>query len=133
MLEVLKRSGLSNILFICTRYFGGTLLGAGGLVHAYTKSAVDTLAAVQRVELIPCSIFKCSFSYGVWAKAEKALGDAGYAFEDVTYTDSVEASVCVTSGREDAFAEHVTSLSLGKTQPELIGQKLTEVPVPAKT
>jgi uncharacterized YigZ family protein len=129
MLEVLKHSMLSNVLFICTRYFGGTLLGAGGLVHAYTKSAADTLGAAQRIELIPCSLFRCPFSYGVWAKAEKALGEAGYAFEDITYADDVSAVVCVTEGREEAFAEHVKSLSLGKTCPILLGQKLTEVPV----
>lgn len=128
MLDVLKRSGLSNVLFICTRYFGGTLLGAGGLVRAYTKSAADTLGAAQKIELIPCSLFRCPFSYGVWAKAEKALGDLGYVFEDITYEDGVSAVVCVTSGREEAFAEHVNSLSLGKTRPEPLGRKMAEVP-----
>lgn len=129
ILEVIKRSGLSNVLFICTRYFGGTLLGAGGLVHAYTKSAADTLGAAEKVELIPCSIFACSFSYGIWAKAEKVLGDSGYVFEDVTYADDVAASVCVIAGSEQAFLEHAASLSLGRTQPVLLGQKLMEIPV----
>jgi uncharacterized YigZ family protein len=129
MLEVIKRSGLTDVLFICTRYFGGTLLGAGGLVHAYTKSAADTLSAAQKVELIPCSSFKCAFSYGVWAKAEKALIDAGYVFEDVAYADGVTAVVCVLSGKEDMFIEQVKSLSLGKTAPVFLGRKLTEAPV----
>jgi uncharacterized YigZ family protein len=128
MLEVIKKSGLSDVLFICTRYFGGTLLGAGGLVRAYTQSASDTLAAAQKIELIPCSIFKCTFSYGVWAKAEKVLGDAGYAFEDITYADDVAVTVSVLAGKEQAFKEQVQSLSLGKTAPALLGQKLAEVP-----
>ncbi len=129
MLEVLKHSGLSDVLFICTRYFGGTLLGAGGLVRAYTKSAADTLQAAQKVRLISCSVYRCSFSYSVWAKAEGVLLDSGYIFEDIKFTDVVCTAVCVAAGDEDAFIEHVNNLSLGKTIPELIGQKMIEVPI----
>lgn len=128
MLEVLKRSGLSDVLVICTRYFGGTLLGAGGLVRAYTKITADTLKAAQKVELLNCSVYKCIFSYNVWAKAESVLRDSGYIFEDVTFADGVTAVICVTAGNEGAFAEHIKNLSLGKTVPEVSGQRLIEVP-----
>lgn len=128
ILEVLKRSGLSDLLFICTRYFGGTLLGAGGLVRAYTKSAADTLQAAKRVRLISCSAYNCVFPYDIWARIENVLRDLGYILEDITYTDGVSAVVCAAAGQEGAFIEHVKILSLGRTVPEPIGQKLIEVP-----
>jgi uncharacterized YigZ family protein len=129
MLEVLKRSGLSDVLFICTRYFGGILLGAGGLVRAYTKSAADTLHAAQKLKLITCGVYKCVFPYGVWAKAESVLRDLGYILLDITFTDVVGAAGCVAAGSEAAFIEHIKNLSQGKTIPEPAGQKLIEVPI----
>lgn len=129
MLEVLKRSGLSDVLFICTRYFGGTLLGAGGLVRAYTKSAADTLQAAQKVKLLSCSTFKCVFPYSVWAKAESVLRDAGYIFEDIIFADEVGAVICVAAENEEMFFDHIKNLSLGKTIPEPAGQRLIEIPV----
>lgn len=129
MLDVIKKSGLSGVLVISTRYFGGTLLGAGGLVRAYTKSAADALEAAQKVELVRCSVFKCVFSYEIWAKAENALKNAGHTFEGIEFTNDVTASVRVTGGSEESFKKQVTSLSLGKVSPMLIGEKLVEVPV----
>ncbi len=128
MLDVIKKSGLSDVLVISTRYFGGTLLGAGGLVRAYTRSASETLEAAPKVRLIPCSLYKCSFPYGVWAKAENVLVGAGYTFEDITFTQDVTADVCVTAGGEDAFLELIKNVSLGKSVPELLCHKLKEMP-----
>lgn len=129
ILDVIKKSGLSDVLVISTRYFGGTLLGAGGLVRAYTQSAADTLGAAQKVKLVPCSIFKCVFSYETWSKAENALKNAGHTFENIEFTNDVTAAVCVIGGREDSFLKQVTSLSLGKVTPVLSGEKLLEIPV----
>lgn len=126
MLEVIKKSGFSDVLIISTRYFGGTLLGTGGLVRAYTRSAVETLEAAQKVELVPCNIFSCTFSYNAWAKAEKQLLDAGYLLDDVQYSSDVYAKICVIDGHEDAFNHHITNLSLGQITPIHIGQKQTE-------
>lgn len=129
MLEVLKRTGLSDVLVISTRYFGGTLLGAGGLVRAYTKSAADTLEAAQKVKLAPYNVFKCVFQYNVWAKAENVLRDADYIFEDITFTNDVSAVMCVAAGSEETFTDLIKNVSLGKTTPEHLGQKLIEVPI----
>ena len=123
MLEVIKKTGLSDVLVICTRYFGGTLLGSGGLVRAYTESASQTLSAAKKIRLIPCSLYECTFAYTVWAKAERALADAGYPLDRIDYSDEVTAQVCVADGEETCFFDHVTSLSLGKTVPHLIGHK----------
>lgn len=129
MLEVLKKSGVSDVLVVCTRYFGGTLLGAGGLVRAYTQSAADTLGAAQKVALIPCSVFMCAFPYAVWAKAEKPLCEAGYAPDDIRYSDDVQVTFSVSGGSEAAFMHLIASISLGKTTPVPVGQRLAERPI----
>lgn len=127
MLDVIKKSGISNVLVICTRYFGGTLLGTGGLVRAYTQSAAETLGAAVKVRLMPCSVYRCVFSYETWAKAENALKNAGLSCENIEFTDEIIASICVASGSEEAFLVLIQNLSLGKAVPELLCHKLIEV------
>lgn len=126
MLEVIKRSGLSNVLTVSTRYFGGTLLGAGGLVRAYTQSASSSLEEAQKVKVVPCSVFSCDFAYNIWDKAERRLRDAGYALSEIQYLTEVNVQISVDDGEEDALNEMVTSLTLGKSQLIPLGQKRVE-------
>ena len=126
MLDVIRKNGLANVLIICTRYFGGILLGAGGLVRAYTQSAADTLAAAPKAERIPCRVYTCAFSYTDWARAEKTLTDAGYILDDTNFAGDVTAAFFVLDGQDDAFAAHVTQLTLGRTLPVLMGEKFIE-------
>ncbi len=126
MLEVIKRSMLTDVLFICTRYFGGILLGAGGLVRAYTKSAADTLSTAQRIELIPCGVYACAFPYNVWVKAEKSISASGYVAENVRYGEQVAVDICVYEGCEEAFLEFINSVSLGRVHPVFLERKQAE-------
>ena len=126
MLEVLKRSGLSDVLVVSTRYFGGTLLGAPGLVRAYSQSAADTLAAAPKVTLIPCSSYSCSFDFAAWARVQLPLGKSGYIIDDVSYTDAVCVRFLIREGDEDRFLEQIRNLTLGQTVPEYISTQLME-------
>ena len=126
MLDVINKNGLADVLVISTRYFGGILLGAGGLVRAYTQSAADTLAAAPKAERVPCRVYMCTFSYADWAKAEKKLMDAGYILDSSDYKSDVSATFCVLSDQTDAFLSHITQLTLGRTQPVLLGERFTE-------
>ena len=115
MLEVIKKSGLSDVLVISTRYFGGTLLGAGGLVRAYTRNAADSIEAAVKIEVIECAAFDCELDYNTWAKAEKLLHDAGFMINDINFTDRVKLQLGAMPGCEDALEKLVTSVSLGRT------------------
>ncbi len=129
MLEVLKKSGVQNVLAVCTRYFGGTLLGAGGLVRAYTQSTAQTLNDAPKVELVPCSVYSCEFDFAVFSRVQTPLQNAGYLFDDITYAASVTALISVVSGNEDAFLKHVQNLTQGQTIPKLIGQRRMSVDI----
>ena len=126
MLEVLKRSGLTDVLVVSTRYFGGILLGAPGLVRAYTQSAADTLEAAPKVELVPCRVYGCTFDFAAWARVQTPLTQAGYAVDDISYTDAVRVRFLIHQGMEDRFLHHVQNLTQGQTVPEYIGDRMME-------
>lgn len=129
MLEVLKKSGVQNVLAVCTRYFGGTLLGAGGLVRAYTQSIAQALEQAPKVDLVPCSIYCCEFDFAAFSRVQAPLQNAGYLFDDIIYTSSVKTQISVVSGSEDAFLWHVQNLTQGRTVPQLVGQRRMPVDV----
>jgi|AGTN01.2.fsa_nt_gi Uncharacterized conserved protein len=129
MLEALKKSGLADALVVCTRYFGGTLLGAGGLARAYTRSAADTLDAAQRVRIVACEVFRCDFDFAAWARAEKALRSAGFEAGGVQYAASVSAEYCIGAGEEPEFLQAVANITQGKTSPVPLGSRLTEIDI----
>ncbi|MGI5919881.1 MAG: IMPACT family protein [Christensenellales bacterium] len=126
MLEVLKRSGLTDVLVVSTRYFGGILLGAPGLVRAYTQSAADTLKAAPKVELVPCRVYNCTFDFASWARVQTPLTQAGYVADDVSYTDAVRVRFLIQQGMENRFLNHVQNLTQGQTVPEYIGDHMME-------
>jgi uncharacterized YigZ family protein len=115
MLDVIKKNGLSDVLVVSTRYFGGTLLGAGGLIRAYSNSASSALLAAQRIEVITCNVFETTFSYATWSKAQKLLEERGFMLGSVDFTDTVRASLLALPGEESALDKLVTSVSLGKS------------------
>lgn len=129
MLEVLKKSGLQNVVAVCTRYFGGTLLGAGGLVRAYTQSIAQTLEETPKVMLVPCSIYQCDFDFAVFSRVQTPLLSAGCQFDDISYTQTVKATISVVSGNEDNFLKLIQNLTQGQCTPQLTGQKRMPIDV----
>ncbi len=71
--DALCGSGMVDALVIVTRYFGGTLLGTGGLVHAYSTVTTDALRSAQRVEMCPCITYETVYSYADHATFERLL------------------------------------------------------------
>lgn len=115
MLDVIRKNGLTNVLVVSTRYFGGTLLGSGGLVRAYTSSASEAIAAAQKVEVITCNVFETVFSYPDWSKAAGLLEDAGFTVTDTDFSDTVRAAISALPGSESKLVELVTSVTLGQS------------------
>lgn len=117
MLEALKHSGLTNVLAIVTRYFGGTLLGAGGLVRAYTQSVAEAVKGAQRILRKPYCVFEMELPFPLWGKAEAKLLDAGHKLKDTAYTSCVQAAFYVEPKEREAFLKLMAELSAGKVVP----------------
>lgn len=129
VLEVLRKEGLSDVVVVVTRYFGGVLLGAGGLVRAYGKSARLGVDAAERVERLLCGIYSVKTDYSAYGKLQYAVMEGGYMLRDTLFTDSVELIVGVEQSRQSAFEKLITEASFGRNVPELTSTEYVEKPV----
>lgn len=131
MLEVLRRREITDTLAIVTRYFGGTMLGAGGLIRAYggaVSAAVDAIGVVERK---PLSVQILVASYDDAGRIENALRASDYALSDVAYTTEVRFELVMEPDQVDGFTHWVGELTNGDIQPSDGGTRYVEVPAPS--
>ncbi len=114
MLEVLKKENLQKAAVVVTRYFGGVLLGAGGLVRAYSTAARLGVEAAGIVRMTPCRRFTLTAVYSDAGRIENALQQAGVQPENTVYTDSVTLVFSVESDRADALCAALKDLTAGR-------------------
>lgn len=124
MLEVFRREGVENVVCVVTRYFGGVLLGTGGLLRAYTKSAKDALdaagiAAVRRWVKLETV---CPYSLLERMKTECMALEG--AVSDVEYGADVRMSFLLPEAKAEAFCARVTELSAGQSSAKAVGEEL---------
>lgn len=114
MLDVLKGSGATNLMVTVTRWFGGTLLGTGGLVKAYSQSVKDLLAEIQFEELVEKSSFAFETDYGFYKTAKKIL--EGFSISELKedFSDSVRISGMIPSADLPALSAQIFDKSSGK-------------------
>ena len=119
MLEVLIGEQVKNVLVVVTRYFGGTLLGTGGLVRAYSKSTKEGLLAAGIVERILYSRINVTVSYDLSGKVQYEAMQGGHIVEDTVYTDSVCFKLLVKVSDADRFIKNITNVTNGRAQTEV--------------
>lgn len=105
ILDVLKGQDIKNTLIIVTRYFGGTLLGTGGLVRAYGKGAKAGIEAAGLIEKMKVCLFTLEMTYPLSGKVQYLLNDQQYIIRQVDYTEVVRFVVEVEAGCEETFVE----------------------------
>lgn len=103
ILEVITGSAITNVLIVVTRYFGGVLLGTGGLVRAYSTSARDALQGAQKVLMCSCEEFNIECDYSNFDKLSRLVTDSGGLVQNTDFTDKVSLSVMFKSVDVDAF------------------------------
>ncbi|MCI8806976.1 MAG: YigZ family protein [Oscillospiraceae bacterium] len=129
MLAVFQKEGVTNVCCVATRYFGGVLLGAGGLVRAYTQSAKDALDAagisvVRRwVELA----VDCPYSF--LERVKLACAAQGGAVGEIEYAAAVTVRALLPEGGVEAFQAQMTELSAGGIRAVELGEVFRPVPV----
>ena len=128
MLEVLRREGVTNAVCVVTRYFGGVLLGAGGLLRAYTKSAKDALdaAGISVVRRWVEAELPCSYSASERLKTQVAA--AGGVVTDTQYGASVTIRALVPEELAGDFCARITDATNGTVSAKLTGEALRAVP-----
>jgi len=127
MLEALRHSGLTDVLAVVTRYFGGVLLGTGGLARAYTQAVTQAIAAARQVRVQPVSVMRASLPFALWGRAQAQLLAAGHAVAQVNYAQDVAVRLHVLPGREDELQALLAELSAGAVRAELIGREEVDI------
>lgn len=129
MLEVFRREGVTNVVCVVTRYFGGVLLGTGGLLRAYTKSAKDALdaAGVSAVRRWVSVALPCS--YALLERMKAAVTAAGGVVSDLEYGADVVLRALLPEECAEPFRTQVRDLSAGAVEVTVTGEALRAVPV----
>ncbi len=123
VLEVIRKSGCDDCVVVVTRYFGGILLGAGGLVRAYANAAALALDAAHIVTYEEYSVFSLSCDYGEYNKINFELELANAIIDKCDFSDKVNMVFAVKSTESDKVCKKIAELSGGKLVPEALGQR----------
>ena len=129
MLEVLRRRGVTNAVCVVTRYFGGVLLGTGGLLRAYTQSTADALdaAGVAVVRAWTEAEARCSYAQAERMKTEAAA--LGAVTEDVVYGADVTLKLLIPREKTEAVKARLFDASAGSVRLAVTGGSFRAVPV----
>ena len=129
ILNVLEREGVQDVLCVVTRYFGGILLGAGGLCRAYTKAAKDALDDAGISELRPWSVLRLDCPYALFERVKLELEKHSGLLRDTDYSAEIAMTVLLPEPEESAFAAALRELSAGSLCPERTGTELHGVKI----
>ena len=123
VLDIIRKNGLTDTAIVVTRYFGGTVLGTGGLVRAYTASA---LGAVENAEIITYDVYvtlTIETTYSDYQKFSPVFTEFGYRSEDVRYTDKVMLTGRVKKSNSDDLIDKLIQTTSGRVKVQIIDEK----------
>ena len=123
VLDVLLKEDVTDCVVVATRYFGGTLLGTGGLVRAYSHTAKIALDAGGIVTMKLCAVLKVTCDYNFYGRLNSLIPEMGGAIDDTEFADNVTVTFEIPVGEADKFDAKLVDMSFGKLKSEKIGEK----------
>lgn len=122
ILDIIRKKGLTDIVVVVTRYFGGTLLGTGGLVRAYSSSAIS---AIEEAEIITYDLYnEISFSatYSDYQRILPVLSEFQFRDEDTIFLENVELHGRIANKDLQAFQAKLTEITSGRSNIEVLSE-----------
>ena len=113
MLNVFQREGVTNVVCVVTRYFGGILLGAGGLTRAYSKGARDALCAAGYAVMGQWAVVSIPCTYAMLERVKLEVAAQDGTVDDTEYGADIRLTVSLPAEQVDALQERLTELSAG--------------------
>lgn len=129
MMQVLQREQLYNVVCVVTRYFGGILLGAGGLVRAYTKGAKIAVDAAGKSMKRVWSVLYVPCPYTFYERIKLEVAAFGGIIRDTQFGAEVELEILVAQPQLQAFTERLTDMTAGVVEVMETGQEYRAFPV----
>ncbi len=122
VLDVLRKSGVSDAVVVVTRYFGGILLGAGGLVRAYSKAARLAVAEARVITREKCAVWSLACSYSDYPRFLAEFPKFGAAVGETAFAEAVTVSFTVRAEAETPLLARIREMSGGSAEPRKIGE-----------
>ena len=122
IMDTLIRSETENALIIVTRYFGGILLGSGGLVRAYSRSAADALSAAGSVTMTPCAEIEFVTDYTRFGGIEGFVRKNS-TVRNIEFLENIKFNCLVETKKADAFIADIIERTDGRSAPHMIGEE----------
>ena len=125
VLDIIRKNGCTDVVIVVTRYFGGTLLGTGGLVRAYTSAA---LGALEEAEIVRYDIYtslELSVSYSDYGKITAILADHGFRTESTVYDTGITLDGSIIKTGLEEFKSALIEATAGRIEIEIIGEEFS--------
>ena len=116
VLDVINKAVLTDVCVVVTRYFGGVLLGASGLVRAYSQACSLAVAAARKMEMCECSRVSFSCDYTLYGRVSYLLPEFGVITEKEDFADTVNLSVLCKSELVEELKRKLTDVSNGQLE-----------------
>ena len=129
MMQVLQREELYNIVCVVTRYFGGTLLGAGGLVRAYTKGAKIAIDAAGRSMKRVWSVLYIPCPYNYYERVKLETEAMGGIIRKTDFGAEVELEILIARDQAQAYLDKITDMTAATVEGLLVGQEYRAFPI----
>ena len=129
MVQVLQKEQLYNVVCVVTRYFGGTLLGAGGLVRAYTKGTKIAVDAAGKSMKRVWSVIYLPFPYSYYERIKLEVAAFDGIIRDTQFGAEVELEILLAQGQVQAFLDRITDMTAGQVEGMETGQEYRAFPV----
>lgn len=128
MLNVFQREEIWNVCCVVTRYFGGVLLGAGGLTRAYTRGAKDALTAAGAAVMSLWTLWDVPCTYPLFERVKLEILGCGGVVREVDYGADICLRAAFPAGGAEAFAPRLTELSAGALEMTAAGEEFLPGP-----
>ena len=123
VLDVIRKNGCTDVAIVVTRYFGGTLLGTGGLVKAYTSAAVGALDNAEIIRYDVYSTAEFEVGYSDYGKITTMLSDIGFRISDTIFEENVKISGSILKSNLDSLKEKMTEITSGRVEITVVSEK----------
>ena len=128
VLEVVLREGLVDVAVVVTRYFGGILLGAGGLVRAYAQGAKTAIDAARVLNMQPAALVELDMGYDFYGKATYILPQYEVQVTDSRFEEGVRLQLLCKASRLAALTHQLRELSSGTVAPVILDERFAHFP-----
>ena len=127
VLDVLEKTGVTDCAVVVTRYFGGIMLGAGGLVRAYSHTSKIAVDAAGIIKMSVCTVMSVTCDYNFYGRLSSLVPEFAGVIEDTVFGENVTVSFYMPKANVPLFDAKLVDLSLGKISSVKICEKYAQI------